>query len=439
MTDTARAQAAVLHSGRIERNVILERGLGSTVWDSEGNAYLDLLSANMGPTMVGYGHPLVAAAVGAQLETLSATRIVFDNAAQIEYCRALSEVSLFPAAKTYLCPGGGEANEAAIKLAMLITGRPGVVSLAGAYHGQSVGTMSLCGMPALRDRIPPQLRIESYRQVIPGHRYRPWSDEGPDWRESLATLEADLERTPDVAAFIMEPVQAVAGHVEYEPEFVAEVARLCQRFGILLIVDEVQTGLGRCGQWWASEIYGIRPDLLTLGKGAGGGMPSGAVVANADLIDDAIEREPWHLLTAQGHPVQAAAGSAVLTVIRTEGLVERSRALGELATAAFREMADRYEVIGDVRCPGLFIGVDLVASRETRAPATDACAGAWDHAMSLGLITEFAGKGRNVLKFKPPLTVSESELEQMLERSEQVIRYVDQRVGADSPRAGTAG
>jgi 4-aminobutyrate aminotransferase-like enzyme len=427
-------QASVLHSARIDRNVILERGLGSTVWDNQGNTYLDLLSANMGPTMVGYGHPRVVDAVRRQFETLSSTRIVFDNSAQIDYCRELSEVSPFSAAKTYLCPGGGEANEAAVKLAMVITGRPGVVSLAGAYHGQSVGTMSLCGMPALRDRIPPQLRLGSYRQVIPGHRYRPWSEEGPDWRESLAALEADLARSPDVAAFIMEPIQAVAGHVEYVPEFCDAVARLCERFGILLIVDEVQTGLGRCGQWWACEIYGIKPDILTIGKAGGGGMPFGAVIANADLIDDAVEREPWHLLTAQGHPVQAAAGSAVLAVIREEGLVERSRVLGERAAAAFRELADSYEAIGDVRCPGLFIGVDLVEERDTRAPATAACAGAWDHAMSSGLITEFAGRAQNVMKFKPPLTTSDSELEQMLERSERVIRYVDERVGADERR-----
>ena len=421
-------QATVLHSARIERNVILERGSGSTVWDTDGNAYLDLLSANMGPTMVGYGHPRVVEAIARQLETLSSTRILFDNAAQIGYCAELSELAPFPAAKSYLCPGGGEANEAAIKLAMLVTGRSGIVSLAGAYHGQSIGTMSLCGMPGLRDRIPPQLRMPSYRQVVPGHRYRPWSEEGPDWRESLAGLEADLERDADVAAFIVEPIQAVAGHVEYEPEFCAAVRRLCERFGILLIVDEVQTGLGRCGAWWACDLYDLKPDLVTIGKGAGGGMPFGAVIANAELIDEAVEREPWHLLTAQGHPVQAAAGSAVLAVLREEGLVERSRALGEVATAAFREMAERYEAIGDVRCPGLFVGVDLVSDRETRAPATAACAGAWDHAMSIGLIAELSGKGQNVFKFKPPLTVTDGELEQMLEKSEQVIRRVNDRL-----------
>jgi 4-aminobutyrate aminotransferase-like enzyme len=426
-------QSTVLHSARIDRNVILERGAGSTVWDSDGNAYLDLLSANMGPTMVGYGHPRIVEAVRRQFETLSSTRIAFDNSAQIEYCRELSELSPFPAAKTYLCPGGGEANEAAIKLAMQITGRPGVVSLAGAYHGQSIGTMSLCGMPALRDRIPPQLRMQSYRQVIPGHRYRPWNDHGPDWGESLALLESDLEGNPDVAAFIIEPIQAVAGHMEYWPEFCVAVAGLCKRFGILLIVDEVQTAFGRCGAWWACELYGLEPDILTVGKAGGGGMPFGAVIANAELVDDAVEREPWHLLTAQGHPVQAAAGSAVLAVIREEGLVERSRELGERATGALRELADRYEAIGDVRCPGLFVGIDLVADRDTREPATAACAGAWDHAMSLGLITEFAGRAQNVMKFKPPLTTSDGELEQMLERAERVIRYVDERVGAARP------
>lgn len=420
---------SVLHSGWIRKPIVFERAFGATLWDADGREYLDLVSSNMGPAMVGYCHPAVVAAIQRQVATLMGTRILFDNVPLVDFCNRIAACAPFDDARTYLCPGGGEANEAAIKLAMLITGRDGIVSLGGAYHGQSIATMSLCGMPGLRDRFSDGIRMRTFRQIVPGHAYRQWHDpSGMTWRDSLGALENDLQRSNSVAALIIEPIQAVGGHAVFEQEFLEEIQRVCGRFGVLLIADEVQTALGRCGALWASTLYGLKPDIITVGKGLGGGMPFGGVIARGGLITDAVQDAPWHLLTAQGHPVQAAAGSAVLDVVRSEGLVERSRRLGEAATSRFRRLAERHEVIGDVRCPGLFIGIDLVSDRETRQPATSACSAAWEFALGRGLIVGFGGVGGNVFKFKPPLTVSAPEFERMLDGTEEVIAYVDELV-----------
>jgi len=205
---------------------------------------------------------------------------------------------------------------------------------------------------------------------------------------------------------------------------------MCRRHDVLLIADEVQTGLGRCGEMFASELYGLEPDILVLGKALGGGLPFGATIARSELVPSEIEREPWIAYTFQNQPLGAAAALAVLDVVEEERLPERSRELGSVARERLESLRDRYECVGEVRGPGLFIGVDLVLDRDTREPATKACAKAFDHALDIGLLTWFGGAGGNVLKLKPPLTVSEDELDEMLNRIEQVVAFVDDAVGS---------
>ena len=416
----------VLHSNRRPKTVIFDKAEGSRLWDIEGKEYLDLLSSNMGPAMVGHSHPAVVEAISRQAAELISTNILYDNAPLVRLCAKIAEIAPPGITKTYICPGGGEANEAAIKLAIELTGRTGVVSLTGAYHGQSLGTMSLCGMPALRDRIPEPLRSPTYGQILSADPYRPWtSDLEGDWKASLQALEA---RGDEVAAVIIEPIQAVAGHVVFTPEYYADVQRVCRERGILLIADEIQTALGRCGALWGCELVALRPDIITTGKAFGAGLPYGAIHVRGDLVTDELERSPWHMVSAQGNPLQAAVALAVIGIVEGEGLVERSRALGDRARRCFEEMAERYDVIGDIRGPGLFIGVDLVEDRATRMPATAACEEAWAFALDRGLITQFAGPGANVFKLKPPLTVPEEDFERMLAGAEEVIAFVQQRV-----------
>jgi 4-aminobutyrate aminotransferase-like enzyme len=298
----------------------------------------------------------------------------------------------------------------------------------------SLAGMSLGGLPAYREWFPGRARWPGFQQVPLPHPYRPVVGTPGDWRPAVQALEATLDHGTyhNVAALILELVQGPGGHVELPADYVAEVRRICDRREVLLIVDEVQTGIGRCGANWASDLYQVRPDLVVIGKAFGGGFPFGGVVARADLVTPEIEAMPWHILTFGNQPLQAAAGLAVLDIVEEEGLVERARVLGDRARQRFRELAGRYPVIGDVRGPGLFLGVDLVVDRDSKVPATEACARARNHALDIGLLTGFGGAG-NVLKLKPPLVTGDEDFAAMLDRYEELIAFVDSAVrdGAD--------
>jgi 4-aminobutyrate aminotransferase-like enzyme len=428
------ADRFVLHALRRERSLVFTRGRGARLWDVDGKEYLDGISGTNGPAMVGHSHPAVAEAVARQMAELPSTFISHDSVPLVRFCAKIAEITPPGLTKTFLCPGGGEAMEAALKLAIRVTGRTEVLSLYGAYHGMSLATMSLGGIPALREWFPGGVRWPTFRQVPSGDLYR------PSLGSSLAAAQA-LEAAIDggsygrVAALVLELVQGPGGHVVFAPEYYRDVQRVCRERDILLIVDEVQTALGRCGSLWACDLFDVDPDILVVGKAFGGGFPFGAMVVREDLLTDEIEAEPWHILTFMNQPLQAAAGLAVIDIVERENLVERARVLGQRARDRLEELADRCEVIGDVRGPGLFIGVDLVKDRESKIPASEACREAWSYALDQGFITWFGGAG-NVLKFKPPLTVLEGDFEQMLDLVEQTIFYVEERVHGRKAGAG---
>jgi 4-aminobutyrate aminotransferase-like enzyme len=337
--------------------------------------------------------------------------------------------------------GGGEAVEAAIKFVMRITGRTQVLSLSGAYHGQSLATMGLCGMPGLRKLIPDSLRSPNFRQVPSGDAYRSPLGGSPDnFSGAIHALEAELDgaNSGKVAALLVEVVQGPNGHSVFVPEYYRSVEKVCRERGVLLIIDEVQTGLGRCGSTWACDLFEMRPDILVIGKALGGGVPIGAFITRPDLIPDGLESEPWHMLTFMNQPLAAAAGLAVLDIVEKEKLAERARKLGAQATESFRNLARRYDVIGDVRGPGLFIGVDFVENRDTKVPATAACAKAWGYALDHGLITQFGGFASNVYKFKPPLTTPQEDFDRMLEISDDVVAFIQKEVDQQRKKPAVA-
>jgi 4-aminobutyrate aminotransferase/4-aminobutyrate aminotransferase/(S)-3-amino-2-methylpropionate transaminase len=292
-------------------------------------------------------------------------------------------------------------------------------------------------MPAFRKWMPGGVRWPNFRQIPSGDAYRPLLGEGADsCASAVHALEADLDSSSSsqVAALIMEVVQGPNGHSIFEKDYYAGVQRVCRERGVLLIVDEIQTGLGRCGTTWASDLYDVRPDILVVGKALGGGFPIGAFVTRKELIPPGLESEPWHMLTFMNQPLAAAAGIAVLDIIEKENLTERARALGAQFTEFFTELAQRYDVIGDVRGPGLFVGVDFVEDQATKAPATDACRKAWEFAIDNGLITQFGGFAANVYKFKPPLTTPKEDFESMLGISQKMVTFIQAEV--DRQRKG---
>jgi 2,2-dialkylglycine decarboxylase (pyruvate) len=247
------------------------------------------------------------------MATLPTTNILHQSDAVIAHCTRLAGLTPHGLTKIALVAGGGEAIEAAIKLAMRVTGRTEVLSLHGAYHGMSLATMGLAGIAPDRSWLPGAVRWPTFRQVPNADAYRNPLGEGPDaWRASLGALENAMDGGyRQVAAFVMEVVQGPGGHVLFPPGYYQAVQRACHARGVLLIVDEIQTGLGRCGANWACDLFGRRPDILVAGKALGGGVPVGALAVRADLVDAEIESEPWNILTFVNQPLAAAAGMAV--------------------------------------------------------------------------------------------------------------------------------
>lgn len=421
----------VLHAVQRERSLIFERAEGSRVWDIHGNVYLDSMSGSAGPAMVGHARPEVATAVARQMAVLPTTNIIHESVPVIEFCSRLAKIAPPGLSKTFICTGGGEAIEAAIKFAIRVTGRPEVLSLTGAYHGMSLATMGLTGMPALRKWMPGAIRWPGFRQIPSADCYRSPLGGGPEaWKAAVHALEADLDgaSSGQVAAFVMEIVQGPNGHTLFPAEYYSAIQRVCRDRGVVLIVDEIQTGLGRCGEMWACDLFDVHPDILVAGKALGGGFPIGVFTTRKDLIPKGLESEPWHMLTFMNQPVAAAAGLAVLDIIERENLIEQARILGAEATEWFRKLAARFDVIGDVRGPGLFIGIDFVEDRQTKAPATAACRKAWEFALENGMITQFGGIGSNVLKFKPPLTTPHDEFRQMLDIAAETVAFIQREV-----------
>ncbi len=420
----------VLHSLRRDPCVTFVRGENARLWDTGGRMYLDTMSGSAGPAMVGHANPHVAEAVARQMATLPTTNILHQSDAVVEYCTRLAGLTPAGLTKIALVAGGGDAVEAAIKLAMRVTGRTEVLSLHGAYHGMSLATMSLAGIAPDRSWLPGAVRWPTFRQVPNADAYRNPLGDGPDaWRASVRALENAMDGGyGQVAAFVMEVVQGPNGHVVFPPGYYEAVQRACRARGALLIVDEIQTGLARCGATWACDLFDVRPDILVAGKALGGGVPIGALAVRADLVDSAIEAEPWNILTFMNQPLAAAAGMAVLDVVGDERLVERARSLGARATSRFQGLAERFDTVGDVRGPGLFVGVDFVLDQTSKQPATEVCAEAWRFAIEHGLLCQFGGIGSNVLKFKPPLTIPEDDFERMLDLVEDVAGFIEERV-----------
>lgn len=307
----------------------LVRGEGAYVWDSEGNKYLDFLGG-IAVLSLGHAHPVLVKAVSEQIATLGHVSNYFATPPQLELAERL--LRLTGGDRVYFCNSGAEAIEAGIKLARR-TGRPRILSLQNSFHGRTMGSLSLTGKPVLREAFEPLL---------------------PNVEHIDSTIEA-LERAigPDVAALFVEPIKGEAGVIDL-PEGYLEAAReITARHGVLLILDEIQTGAGRTGSWFAFQKTGIVPDAIALAKGIGGGVPIGALVAYGAASDLLIAGQ--HGSTYGGNPLVTAAANAVLGEIERAGLVENAERRGR----EIREALAGLPLVAEIRGQGLLIGVGL--------------------------------------------------------------------------------
>ncbi|HET9757594.1 MAG TPA: aspartate aminotransferase family protein [Candidatus Limnocylindrales bacterium] len=391
-------------------------GEGHRLFDTEGRGYLDFANG-IAVTALGHVHPRVTAAIHAQVDKLIGPVSALGFTEPIS--RLADELaSVFPAPldTTIFLNSGSEAIDAALKLARRVTGRPGIIAFRGGFHGRTFGAMSVTSS-AINYRIGyepllPSVHLSTFPAV-----YR---DFGGDEGAAVARAVADLRTLTSttippsaVGSILIEPVQGEGGFNPAPPAFLSELRAFCDEHGILLIADEVQCGYGRTGRMWAFEHAGVVPDVVVLAKAIANGLPLSAVVASREL------HERWgrgaHGSTFGGNPVACAAGIAVLETIRSEGLVENAAVRGEELRAGLERIAAEDDRIGDIRGPGMMIGVEFVRDRSTREPdgslpdrLSAACA---DH----GLLVLTCGSQHEVVRWIPPLDVTAAEISEAVE------------------------
>jgi acetylornithine/N-succinyldiaminopimelate aminotransferase len=350
---------------------VLARGQGARVWDVEGNEYLDFL-AGIAVNSLGHAHPVFVDAVSSQAATLAHISNYFASQPEIELAERLARLT--GGSRVVFGNSGAEAIEAAIKLARL-TGRPRILALQNSFHGRTTGSMALTGKPAMS---------APFGALLPGI-------------EHLATTIEALEEAmdDDVAALFIEPIKGEAGVLDLPEDYLAAARRLTQQHGALLILDEIQTGAGRTGDWFAFQHEGIVPDAITLAKGIGGGFPIGALITFGAASE--LFQPGQHGTTFGGNPLATATATAVLGEIERAGLVENARLRGEQLRAAILGFGS--PLVTDVQGRGLLLGIGL-AEPVAGAVAT--------RALALGLIVNAATDSR--IRIAPPLIIGDAEV-----------------------------
>jgi 4-aminobutyrate aminotransferase-like enzyme len=401
--------------------IVVQKARGASLWSMDGKEYIDCTSQAWSVN-VGHCHPKVIAAATEQLQAFTHIRTSFDTVPKLLLAKKLSELAPGRLKKVAYSLTGSDANEGAMKLAM--RNRPGdlFVSLWDGYHGRTLATLNM-SWPHPNNRFAawggPKIRVpQAYCYRCPfGLSHPACALECVRFaKESILKNAAE----PPVA-LMMEPVQGSGGMIDFPVDYYPAMRKMCDELGMLLIWDEIQTGFGRVGDWFAANIYQTVPDIMIIGKGLGGGFPMFGLLAR----DDLKSFEPGdHSFTFAHFPVSMAAALASIEAIEEEHLLERSRRIGALFTDALKAMRDKYELIGDVRGPGLMIGIELVKNKKTKEPAREEAHEFVNEALKRGVIfgeSKYLKLG-NVVKIKPPMVISEAQVEQVLGVFEEITQ-----------------
>jgi len=393
--------------------IAMVRGKGCRVIDCEGKSYLDCTSG-LAVLNIGHNPPRVMARVAEQCARFVHTGGVYYNETTLEAAELLTTITPPGLDMLFFSNSGAEVVEGALKLARYVTRRQGIIAFSGGFHGRTLGAVSVTSSSArYRERYHPLLP-SVYHAPYPYCSGCPFGCTAATCTGScLNYLEVMLRHsiTPkEVAAVIIEPVLGEGGYAPAPHFFLEGLRRLCDEHGILLIFDEVQSGVGRTGDWFAAQRYNVTPDILAVAKGIASGFPLSALVSRRDLMSQ------WpvgaHGTTFGGNPVSCAAAIGTIETIRDEGLLPRCRELGERAMARFHALQEQHHFIRDVRGMGLMIGVELGDRDGT--PASRICELFLGEALQRGLILINCGQARNIIRFIPPLTMSDAELDEAL-------------------------
>jgi acetylornithine/LysW-gamma-L-lysine aminotransferase len=367
--------------------LVIEKGSGATLWDINGKSYVDCMGG-YGVSIVGHCHPKVVEAIQKQAAKLITCHGSLYNETRAELLEKLVKISPRGLDNVYLCNGGAEAVECAIKLARKHTGKNEIIAFTGSYHGKTLGALSATWNPKYR---------EPFEPLVPGFKFVPFG--------KIDKVEQAV--TEKTAAILVEPIQGESG-IHVSPDgFLEALRKLCSERGILLIFDEVQTGLGRTGKMWASEHWGVVPDVMCVAKGIAGGVPMGATIATSDIMSSLKIGD--HTSTFGGNPLACAAASATIDVIVEEKLVKRAAITGEYFKKQLSQIQEQFKIVREVRGLGLMLGMEL------RFDVQDILL----KAVSYGVILLYAGK--TVLRFLPPLVIEKSQIDTVIKVLKNII------------------
>jgi 4-aminobutyrate aminotransferase len=407
--------------------LVAKSGRGTRIQDVDGNEFLDF-AAGIAVTSTGHCHPEVVAAIQKQAaELIHISGTDFYNEPLTDLAEKLSAVAPMKGPhRVFYGNSGAEAIECALKLARYHTGRQNIIAFLGAFHGRTMGALSLTGSkPQQKRRFAP---------LVPGVTHVRYPDVyrgctgGAQDAEAFALgcarfIEEKLFKTTlppeEVAAIFVEPIQGEGGYVVAPTPFMQELRRICDRHGILLVVDEVQSGIGRTGKWWAVEHTGVQPDIVCMAKGIASGMPLGVTMSRADIMD-------WvpgsHASTFGGNPVCVAAALATLDVIEKEGLLANATEIGNHMLKRMADWPRKHRLVGDVRGRGLMVGVEIVKDQATKEYGNAERDRIVEMAFERGIL--FLGCGPSTVRISPPLVVSREEADTAIDVLEECIEIV---------------
>ena len=408
--------------------LVAKTGRGAMVEDVDGNTFLDF-AAGIAVVSTGHCHPRVVEAIqkqAAELIHISCTDFYYPGL--VEFAERLAAVAPGKEAKkVYFGNSGTEAVEAAIKLARYHTRRDKIIAFHGCFHGRTLGALSLTASKAVQRKGFGSLLAGVFHIPYPNSYRCPYGHPAPCTCVEAATfLEGEIFKRmvdpEEVAAVFIEPIQGEGGYVPAPKEFFVELQRICRKYGILLVCDEVQSGMGRTGKWWACEHSGIEPDILCVAKGIASGMPLSATIARANLMD---WKPGAHASTFGGNPVCIAAALATMDLLGSQ-YIENARRIGEFLFARMKDWPARHRIVGDVRGKGLMIGVEIVRDQRTKERAGDLREAIVDRAFEKGVL--FLGAGENTIRIAPPLVIDEEQAEFAARTLESCISEAEKSV-----------
>jgi 4-aminobutyrate aminotransferase/(S)-3-amino-2-methylpropionate transaminase len=412
--------------------VFWREALGANVRDVDGNVYVDLTAA-FAVAGAGHAHPRIVQAIREQAGRLvHGMGDVHPPDVKVDLLRALAEVAPGGLNRSVLANSGAEAVEAALKTVAIATGRPRVLAFHGSYHGLTYGALSVSSREDFRAPFAAQLGPNAVFAPYP-YAYR--SPFGSDPDEVCATtlryveylLDTPATASEGIGAILVEPVQGRGGDVVPPDGFLPGLRRICDERGLLLVLDEVYTGFGRTGRWFACQHWNVVPDVMVVGKALTGGLPFAACIGT-DAVMEAWPRsrgEAIHTSTFLGNPVGCAAALASIAVLRDEGLVERSASAGARLQARLREVAGRHPRVGEIRGLGMMIGVEMVRDRATREPAPDLAGRVVVEALRRGVLLLGGGIHGNVLSFSPPFVITDAQADAALTVLAEILADID--------------